>query len=259
MVRTEMLTGLLAVAIAVPLHHAGAQQIPDTRRSQATRAELEATLVEIDRIVQSPGYSSRLRNVKSREATMIRERLEHGDLRVGDQLVLYVEGQQELTDTFSVQAGRVLALPNLPEVPVGGILRSEAQAHLTRELGKYIRNPTVRVLPMIRLSFLGLVGQPGFHQLPAEMLVSEAIMAAGGPVDRADPNRSEVRRLGQVLVTREEFRNVLVEGVTLDQLNLRAGDEIIIDAQRSTGIQWQAVLGAVSVVTSLAYLATRIF
>jgi len=60
-------------------------------------------------------------------------------------------------------------------------------------------------------------------------------------------------------VTREEFRNVLVEGVTLDQLNLRAGDEIIIDAQRSTGIQWQAVLGAVSVVSSLAYLATRIF
>jgi hypothetical protein len=41
-----------------------AAQTGDTRRVQASRPELEALLVEIDQILNSPGYSGRLRAAK---------------------------------------------------------------------------------------------------------------------------------------------------------------------------------------------------
>ena len=249
-----VVAGLLLVPPA--LH---AQRPPDIRRVQATRTELEADLQEIDRILESPGYSSRLRDAKRREGEMIRERLDRGDFQVGDQVVMYVENEPTLTDTFSVQPGQVLALPGLPDITMEGLLRSEADAHLSRELARYIRNPTVRVQAMIRLSFGGQIGRPGFYQLPADMQVSEAIMAAGGPVSASDPNRSVVRRLGREIVTQEQFPEILAQGTTLDQLNLRAGDQIIVDQQRTSGLQFRDVLVVAGLLTSTFYLVTRIF
>src|SRR5689334_21462050 len=59
-------------------------------RAQASRTELEASLVEIDKIMDSTGYSSRIRDAKRQEAELIRQRLAEGDFRVGDQIVLSV-------------------------------------------------------------------------------------------------------------------------------------------------------------------------
>jgi protein involved in polysaccharide export with SLBB domain len=218
-------------------------------------------LAELQRILESPGYSRRLREAKRREAEMIRERLEQGDLRVGDQIALFVEGQQQLTDTFTVVTGRMLVLPNLPDIPVGGVLRSELGDHLSRELAKYLRNPIVRAQSLIRLSFVGSITRPGFYNLPADMLVSDAIMASGGPAGGSDPNRSQVRRLGEVILTREDFQSALVEGVTLDQMNLRAGDEIVVDpnaGQGGTGA-WGRIGLFTSLLGSMVFVITRVF
>src|SRR4030095_11581103 len=69
----------------------------DTRRAQATRRALEASLAQIDTILKSPGYSSRIRESKSREATLIRDRLNEGDLQVGDQILLEVLNEKDFT------------------------------------------------------------------------------------------------------------------------------------------------------------------
>jgi protein involved in polysaccharide export with SLBB domain len=128
--RTLRRTGWYLVAL-VAARPAAAQ---DTRRAYASRAELEATLVEIEQVVQSPGYSARLKDAKRREAQLIRQRLADGDLQVGDQLVIQVEGIQEFSDTFTVATGRALILPGNVTIPVQGVLRSEAEAHIAARL-----------------------------------------------------------------------------------------------------------------------------
>jgi len=231
----------------------------DTRRAQASRRELEASLAQIDTILKSPGYSSRIREAKRREAALIRDRLTEGDLQVGDQIALSVLNEEAFTGTFLILAGRVLALPGLPGIPLRGVLRSEAEQYLTEQLGKYVRNPSVKVTTSIRLAVLGSVSKQGFYQVPADVLISDAIMVAGGPIGEANPNKSRILRSENEILSREEVAQAIVQGATLDQLNLRAGDQIFVDEDARKPGSFRTVLAVVGAVTSVAFLATRLF
>ena len=46
---------------------------------------------------------------------------------------------------------------------------SPAHPGLTEELGKYVRNPSVKVSTTIRLAVLGSVNKQGFYQIAADM------------------------------------------------------------------------------------------
>lgn len=230
----------------------------DIRRAQAARPELEANLLQIDSILGSPGYSGRIREAKRREKVLIQQRLSEGDLQVGDALALTVLGEAGLTGTFVIGAGQILSLPGLEPIPMRGVLRSEAEAHLTQQLQRYLRDPSVRVQTSIRLSILGAVGKQGFYQIPADVMMSDAIMAAGGPAGGADPNRTVVRRAGTLLLTEEEIAAALVRGATLDQLNLRAGDEITVDTKLAGRRSTFSVVSLVSVLTTTLFLASRV-
>jgi protein involved in polysaccharide export with SLBB domain len=255
--RRAVLFTLLLASLGAPLHSLRGQNT-DTRRVEAPRVELEAQLVELEKIVNSPGYSGRLRAAKRAELDLVRQRLTEGDLQVGDRINLTVAGEAQLTDSFTVAPGRVLILPGLPEVPLQGILRAEVPSHLTTHLKKYLRDPQVYAQTLIRLSIFGAVGKPGFYQVPAEQLAGDAIMqAAGGPSANADPHKTTVRRNGVEIWSKEAFQEALVQGVTLDKLNLRAGDEIIVGTKKSFNpLQYVYVVTATS---SLFFLATRIF
>ena len=65
-------------------------------------------------------------------------------MQVGDQIEINVVGQPAFSDTFVVALGRILTLPGLPDIPLQGVLRSEAQEYLTKQLSRYIREPQVR-------------------------------------------------------------------------------------------------------------------
>jgi protein involved in polysaccharide export with SLBB domain len=148
-------------------------------------------------------------------------------------------------------------LPGLPEIPLRGILRSELQPYLTEKLKAYIREPEVRAETLIRLSIFGAVGSPGFYQVPAINLAGDAIMAAGGPSGNADPSKTVIRRAGVEIWSRDAFQEALIQGLTLDQLNLRAGDELFIGERSRTNLL--TVVPLITGVASLGFLISRIF
>jgi hypothetical protein len=233
-------------------------QEPDSRRVHASRLELEGQLEEIDKVLNSPGYSGRLRANRRAEADLIRQRLAEGDLQVGDQIAIQVVNEAALSDTVAVAAGRVLILRGLPEIPLRGVLRSELQGYLTEKLKTYVRDPQIRVQTMIRLSIFGAVGAPGFYQVPAEALAGEAIMSAGGPQGTADPDRTVVRRGGVEILGREAFSDALARGLTLDQLNLRAGDEVFL-GQRKNPVSLGTILPIFSALSGLTFFIVTVF
>jgi polysaccharide biosynthesis/export protein/SLBB domain-containing protein len=257
---SHRISTLLLAAVVILAGLPGAGEAQDTRRAQASRAELEASLAELAKYAASSGYSSRLRDEKAREAAMIRARLDGGDLQVGDQIELNVLGQPAFSDSFTVASGRVLSLPGLPDIPLQGVLRAEAQDYLTKQLARYIRDPQVRVRTKIRLSVYGSVGKPGFYQIPADVRTDDAIMAAGGPSGDADIKKIFVRRGNSEIWGREALVEAMRQGLTLDQLNLRAGDELVLDPRkRSGGINPISVAYALGGLVSTIYLFARVF
>jgi hypothetical protein len=226
-------------------------------RAQASREELQARLVEVDRILSSSGYSSRLKDVRRREAELIKRRLAEGDIGVGDQINLTVLNEPTLTGTFLVGPGRTLTLPGVGDIPMAQVLRSEVEDHLTRELAKYVRNPSVRATAMIRLTIFGDVGKPGYFQMPADWLVGDAMMAAGGPSSgqRLDIN---IKRMDRQILTKDDMKEAIRLGMTLDQLNLQAGDEIEINGRRTT-FNYGTVIASIGALLGVVYLFERIF
>ena len=234
-------------------------QVAENRSAQVSRKQIEAVAAEAEKISSSPGYSGRLKDEKRRELALMRNRLTEGDLLPGDQIVLLVQDEPTLTGTFVVGPGGVLSLPNIPDISLRGTLRSELKDHLTAVFSRYIRDPSVRVQATVRLSVLGSVGKPGFYQIPSELLAGDVIMAAGGPMGGANPNQTAVQRSGLVIMSKEAFRQALTDGKTVDQLNLRAGDELLVGGSVAGSRSNGRILPIVSAAASMSYLLIRIF
>jgi protein involved in polysaccharide export with SLBB domain len=221
---------------------------------QLTRTQLEELLNQTEQL--SAGSGRTAQQARS-QAALIRQRLAEGDLQVGDRVALYVVGYPQLTDTFTVSAGRVLILPETGEIPIAGVLRSELTAHLQTNIGRFIREPVVRAQPLIRLDIRGAVGRPGFYTLAADMLLSDVIMAAGGPSARSGLDKMRIVRGPSVVWSGSELSSALVEGLTLDQLSVRAGDRIEVPEGRSTLETVRNVFAVVSGVASVVWLIQR--
>jgi protein involved in polysaccharide export with SLBB domain len=254
-----LIASLLA---ASAIRTADGQAFPTTT-PQTTRAQIEATIAASEQILASPGYSGRIKDARRREIVMLKNRLEEGDLQPGDQVVIAVQGEKDLSGAFDVLPGRVLVLPGVGEIPVHGVLRSEIQEHLTVQLRKQLRDPVVHAQTTMQISILGAVPKPGFYPASADMKLTDAIMLlGGGPSPGIDPAKSRVERKGVELVSKEAFAQALQEGRTLDQMSLRAGDEILIGGQRylkPVGMFGGTVLPVLTTILGLSFLVVQIF
>lgn len=239
-------------ALVVPAMLPAQQQALDPRRTFATREELQAALTAAQQQATTSS-NSKVRAQRQRDVAALSARLREGDLQVGDRVALTVLDQPTLTDTFTVRSGRVLTLPDIPDIPVQGVLRSELQSYLDTQMGKYLREPQVRATPLVRVAVIGPVGQPGFYSFPADMLVGDAIMAAGGPGPRTDLNATEVKRDGQVVYSKEAMQQAFTKGLTLDQINIRAGDQIVVGEKKERS--WYQVARTIAVILSVALSA----
>jgi protein involved in polysaccharide export with SLBB domain len=145
----------------------------------------------------------------------------------------------------------------MPDIPMQGVLRSEAQSHITAALSKQLRDPQVQVQTNIRLTISGSVSRPGFYQVPADIMPTDAIMVlAGGFGGTADPNRTVIRRQGREIWSPEAFQDALLRGMTLDQLNLRTNDEIVVQTKSQTS--WQTIVGVLGAASSITWIFIRV-
>jgi protein involved in polysaccharide export with SLBB domain len=231
----------------------------DPQGLKMERGELERLMAAFDAAAESSAYSGSMRERARRDAELIRDRLANGDFRLGDRIFLQIEGELEIPDSLTVEPGPRITLPRMGSITLAGVLRSELESHLSKELGRYINNPRVRATSLIRLSFQGGAGAVGFYTVPADMLLSEALMHAGGLAANADMERMRIERSGVVLWEGEELEEVLTDGRTLDQLNLRAGDQIVVPpAEVGGSTLWRAVRWAVPAAASI-FFGVRIF
>lgn len=270
LVRTRTLILLSSLLAVAPL---GAQQTPGltpadsvfavlagAQRTKISRAQLEANLATIEQVLASPGYSGALKEARRAEAALIRRRLEEGDLNAGDAIAVQVLGDMRMTQIYYVTPRRTILIPGISEeVSVAGLLRSELEPYLTAEIGKYVRNATVRVEPLLRISIFGAVGRAGFFLVAASKPLPDILMdQAGGPAPNAEPKRGAVYRGDREVLPGEALEEAIREARTIDALNLQAGDRIEIGAKPSRSLVG-TIFGGLGAVAGLVFVITRTF
>lgn len=238
------LCSALALAPATILAQEAVPPTPsEPARAMATRAELQKLVG----------------TVEGDERATIQARLTDGDFQSGDLVALSVLEDETLTDTFTVRSGRTLKLPNIPEMSLQGVLRSELDSVLTARISEYLRNPQVDAVALIRVAVLGAVNRPGFYAVPAETPAPEVVMIAGGPNQQSDLEKVEIRRGEVIILDRKAMNTAFAAGTSIDQLNVLGGDQIVI-GQKSGG--WKGTLQTLGLITgalSGLYFASRLF
>ncbi len=232
----------------------------DPRGAEITRAELDTLLSRLNRAAESSAYSQALRDRSRAEAAVVRERLTDGDFQVGDRVLLRVENEQILTDTFVVAGGPLLSLPTVGDVPLKGVLRSEVSGYLSTRIAEFVRNPVVHVRSLVRLSVIGGISRPGFYLVPADTPLPDILMLAGGP--GADANLKELRvdRGLAPLWEGEALQSAVSQGRTVDQMNLRAGDQIVVPRRETGSFERTArILGILLTIPAAIYGIIHLF
>jgi len=243
-----------AVVACVAAPRANAQQPPSSPppdvavgTALATRASLRADLARLE------AGDARARSV----AALVRSRLESGDFQPGDRIFIRVDGEPQLTDTFTVNTGGDIELPQLGVVPLHGVLRSELRDRLQDHLARFLRRPAVQVRPLIRLLVEGEVVRPGFYVAAPQQPLADVITLAGGFTQRAKPLGIRVERGSELVSSGEQLRQALGSGYSLDQLNLRAGDRVFVP-QRGNGDRGWRIVGLLLSLPIAAYTISQI-
>ena len=130
--------------------------------------------------------------------------------QVGDRILLRVEGDSVLSDTFTVVTGPALRLPNVGEIKLAGVRRGE-------------------------------VTRPGYYAVPIDLVLADALMLAGGATQHARVDRLSIVRGNSAVWSGNKLQTEIARGATLDQLGIRAGDRIQVPGQRDPESNWRVV------------------
>ena len=272
----------LATAIALAAPVTGAAQLPDetpVHRLRATRPELEQHLSQL-RLLAHSGKLGKLSPEWVRaETSYVVRRLEEGDFRVGDRLLIAVEEpggagggpggaadrnavkspEQQLTDTFTVGASQELTLPGVGVVSLHGVLRTELEPFLSGEIARYIKEPVVHARPLISLAVTGGVNKAGYYTVPADAVISAVLIAAGGSTKEAKLTDLQIARNGKTVWKGDALRQAVAAGRTLDELQLQPGDEVVVPTKGGGGLDaLRYVAAALSIPISI-FTISKIF
>ncbi|MBI3793084.1 MAG: hypothetical protein HY275_19705, partial [Gemmatimonadetes bacterium] len=213
-----------------------------------------------EQIAQAPGTPEKLRREKLATSSGIRERLRNGDFQAGDRVVLRITGDPSFPpiDTAIVRSGPVIVVEKLGEISMRGVLRSELATHMRREVTKLVRGATVQANAVIRLGTFGEVSAPGFYEFPADAMLSEVLNKARLP-NTADQHNVTISRGGADIWSRQAVDVALQEGITIEQLGLRGGDQVMVGVKHDVNAQTvlQYFMIGFQIVNTILIISTR--
>jgi hypothetical protein len=226
---------------------AQSQQGATVGAQRATRSQLTGLLSQTERGAAEAKPADRARLLGTVAA--IRGRLELGDFKPGDRFVMTLRQDSVRADTLVVRDSLRVAVLNLPEFSVAGVLRAELEDQLSAHVARYLRNASVRTTQLVRVSVTGGVRNPGFYYAGPDRPLNDLLTSAGGPLMEANLNNVTVSRLGRVLLDGKQTKQAVEQGRTLEELDVQGGDTVHLPLKRK--VDWRSIIQFSFVILSL--------
>jgi polysaccharide export outer membrane protein len=183
-----------------------------------------------------------------------------GAFQMGDRVLIRVEGDSQLTNTYTVGPGPALVLPEIGAITLSEVRRTDVEAYLKQQLGRYLKDPVVHAKALLRVSVIGEVEHPGFNSVPVDVVLGDALMQAGGPTREAKVAAIRIERDGKPVLQADSLQAAFTHGLTMDQVGLRDGDRVIVPRMvvRDAESKWR-ILGVIVSLPVAIYGVTRLF
>jgi hypothetical protein len=216
---------------------------------RATRVQLEEQQRETERQLTNGKASDKL--ALQGRLSALRDRLANGDFKPGDRFVLLLRQDSVRADTLIVRDSMRVAVLNLPEFSVNGVLRSELEDKLSAHVARFLRNAVVRTSLLTRVAVTGAVAKPGFYYAVPDRPINDLLTSAGGPAPEADLNKITISRAGRVIIRGGPAKRMVQEGYTLEAIDVQGGDTVHVPLKKK--MNWQLVIQLAFITTSLFF------
>lgn len=170
----------------------------------------------------------------------------------GDQLVLILSGEVELSHSLEVTREGFILIPQVGQLAVNGLTMAALESLLYDRLGRVYSGVqrgagattrfqvSVARLRTNQVFVIGEVRQPSSYQVSAAGTVLTALYAAGGPNENGSFRRIEVRRGGQAVAVLDLY-DYLLRGDNRHDIRLESGDVIFVPVRGT----WASITGEV--------------
>ena len=157
----------------------------------------------------------------------------------GDELVLIVTGEVELTQELPVTREGFVVIPQVGQVYASNLTMGQFTDVLFSRLGRVYasinRSPGARSQFQVAISkvrvnqvfVVGEVARPGSYPVSALGTVMNALYQAGGPTERADFRTVKVTRAGRDVAAFDLY-DYLLNGNTRNDVRLEQGDVVFV-------------------------------
>lgn len=169
----------------------------------------------------------------------------------GDFLVVNIWMEPDLSDTLRVDHSGMVVFPKLGPIRVTGIQPDSLERMLVRSYSQYLKNPSIRVAVLRRITVWGAVARPGSYPVDLTMTITDALALAGGASSEGKSNKVELRRGGDRRIID------LSTNSRARQTPLRSGDELVVPQRAWAARNMGFILGAVGTATSIVFLLAR--
>jgi polysaccharide export outer membrane protein len=122
-----------------------------------------------------------------------------GTLRPGDLIRLKIWREPDLSGDFTVTENGEAVLPKIGAVNVTRMSPDSLTHFLRTSYETYLRNPTIEVTLLRRITVSGAVQKPGLYPVDPTMTVADAVALAGGATADGRLDRVYLSRNGKKL------------------------------------------------------------
>jgi polysaccharide export outer membrane protein len=143
-------------------------------------------------------------------------------LRPGDMVRLNIWREPEMSGEYIVDEAGIVIFPRVGEYRVLDDTPETLKARLLADYQRYLRNPSIEITVLRRVSIVGAVRNPGLHLVDPTVTLADALARAGGPSENADQNRLRIIRDGV------ELGVDLRADTRITDSPLRSGDQIYV-------------------------------
>lgn len=169
-------------------------------------------------------------------------------LRPGDVVRLLIWREEDLSGEFAVQMDGSVVLPRLGRQEVLNQSPEALRARWLKEYERYLRNPSIEITFLRRVTVLGAVREAGLKHVDPTMTIAQALALAGGTTPDGATDRIVLMRDGEPIQT-------VTERMRIAETPLRSGDQLFVPERnwvsRNTGIVAALISGAASIVVAL--------